>query len=361
MLKTFYVSQALKLEKAAALSGTAAWQSPSNIALVKYWGKHGHQLPNNPSVSLTLAEAYTRTRLLWRPAEGKTGRMFFRFHGKEEPAFAEKMKKYLEKQAEVFPFLAAFDLEVESSNSFPHSSGIASSASSMSAFVLCLLDMEARLSGQTPDEEAFFRKASWLARQASGSAARSLFPYVSLWGECQEMEGSSQETAVALTDLHPVFRTYRDSILIVHSGVKTVSSRAGHTLMEGNPFASARYAQARVNTARLLGILRSGNLEDFVQLVESEALQLHALMMASTPSFVLMKPETLQIIEKLRQFRYESQLPLCFTLDAGPNVHLLYPDEVRTQVQEFIHTELLPYCEGGRWIDDHVGDGPFRY
>ncbi|MBW7847846.1 MAG: diphosphomevalonate decarboxylase [Bacteroidales bacterium] len=361
MLKTLYVRQALKPEDAATLSGTAAWQSPSNIALVKYWGKHGHQLPNNPSVSLTLAEAFTRTQLLWSPKEGKTGRMLFRFHGQEEPSFAEKMKKFLESQAEVFPFLAAYDLEVESSNSFPHSSGIASSASSMSAFVLCLLDMEVRLSGQPPDEEAFSRKASWLARQASGSAARSLFPYASLWGQCDKVEGSSQETAIALTDLHPVFRTYRDSILIVHSGVKTVSSRAGHALMEGNPFAPARYAQAKANTVRLIGILKSGNLEDFVELVESEALQLHALMMASTPSFILMKPETLQIIEKLRQFRHESGLPLCFTLDAGPNVHLLYPDEIRTQVQEFIRTQLLPHCEDGQWIDDHVGKGPFRY
>jgi mevalonate pyrophosphate decarboxylase len=41
---------------------SAIWQAPSNIALIKYWGKHGNQLPNNPSLSITLNKAFTTTK-----------------------------------------------------------------------------------------------------------------------------------------------------------------------------------------------------------------------------------------------------------------------------------------------------------
>ena len=95
-----------------------------------------------------------------------------------------------------------------------------------------------------------------------------------------------------------------------------------------------------------------------INITESEALQLHALMMCSNPSYILMKPNTLRIIEAIRSFRNETQIPLCFTLDAGPNVHLLYPESEAEKVEQFIKDELASYCTDGRWIADHVGDGP---
>ena len=83
-------------------------------------------------------------------------------------------------------------------------------------------------------------------------------------------------------------------------------------------------------------------------------------MMTSNPSFVLMKPATLTVIEKVRDFRTQTGIPLCFTLDAGPNVHLLYPDEYQSKVRPFIEEELLKHCEQGQWLDDYVGTGPKR-
>ena len=203
------------------------------------------------------------------------------------------------------------------------------------------------------------RKASYFSRLASGSAARSVFPKMALWGKTEAYEGSSDEYAVSLADdIHPVFKTFHDSILIVSGETKSVSSRAGHALMEGNPYAPARYAQANENIKNLLAALKSGDLDTFINITESEALQLHALMMCSNPSFILMKPNTLRIIEEVRTFRNETQIPLCFTLDAGPNVHLLYPDNEAEKVENFIKSELLKYCNQGRWIADHVGDWP---
>ena len=128
--------------------------------------------------------------------------------------------------------------------------------------------------------------------------------------------------------------------------------------MEGNPYAPARYAQANENIKNLLAALKSGDLDTFVNITESEALQLHALMMCSNPSYSLMKPNTLKLIDEIRKFREETKIPMCFTLDAGPNVHLLYPERESKTVEEFVDVVLSFYCADNRWIDDRVGDGP---
>ena len=91
--------------------------------------------------------------------------------------------------------------------------------------------------------------------------------------------------------------------MIASFAEKSVSSRAGHALMEGNAFAKPRYEQANERLLRLLPALKSGDLETFGQICENEALTLHALMMASNPSYILMRPNTLKMIELLRAYR----------------------------------------------------------
>ena len=341
--------------------GRVGWQCPSNIALVKYWGKRGKQLPQNPSISFTLSKCCTETFIEFEKAE-KFGFQFF-FEGKENPAFGAKIEKFLLENQAFFPFINQLNLKVESRNTFPHSSGIASSASSMSAFVMCLLDIEYQFAGIERQLTGQFsvnpQKASYFSRLASGSACRSVFPKMALWGKTDAYEGSSDEYAVSLeNDIHPVFKTFHDSILIVSGETKSVSSRAGHALMEGNPYAPARYAQANENIKNLLSALKSGDLDTFINITESEALQLHALMMCSNPSFILMKPNTLNLINEIRHFRDETKLPVCFTLDAGPNVHLLYPDSEAKQVEKLVKKTLSNYCVGNQWIDDEVGGWP---
>ena len=105
-------------------------------------------------------------------------------------------------------------------------------------------------------------------------------------------------------------------------------------------------------------MLKTGDLDTFINITESEALQLHALMMCSNPSYILMKPNTLQLINQIRLFREETHIPLCFTLDAGPNIHLLYPDSEADRVEEFVRNVLSFYCVDEQWIDDQVGEGP---
>ena len=92
-----------------------------------------------------------------------------------------------------------------------------------------------------------------------------------------------------------------------------------------------------------------------MEIVESEALTLHAMMQTSIPYFILMRPNTLEVIQRVWQYRKDTQIPLCFTLDAGANVHLLYPKTSIAEVQKFIAEELAQFCEGQHYIHDEVG------
>lgn len=338
-------------------TGTVAWQSPSNIALIKYWGKKGFQIPANSSLSITLSSSYTETKVDFKPGNGKIS---FYFDGIKNQTFETKILSYFQKISADLPFVELLDFEIHSHNTFPHSAGIASSASAMSALALCLCSIESELlEANISEGSAFFHKASNFARIGSGSAARSVFGKLSSWGKSEFIPESSDLFASPFVlPLHPVFENYHDTILIVSKGEKKVSSRAGHGLMDGNPFAPARYNQASENLGKLIKTLESGDLSQFITIVESEALTLHGMMMASTPGYILMEPNTLTIIKNIQAFREQSGTNLCFTLDAGANVHVLYPEIVKTAAREFIKNELKPLCHNGEMIDDEMGDGP---
>ena len=351
------------MSKQLSLNGFTSWKSPSNIALVKYWGKYGNQLPKNASVSFTLEHAFTQTSIAYSPKSNSSEEISisFLFEGQENPSFQKKIQVFLNSIQQEFPFIKELHLEIKSENSFPHSTGIASSASSMSALALCLCQMEREITGQLSNEEDFLRKASIIARLGSGSACRSVFPYLGLWGELAQVSTSSNEYAIPVDqEVAPIFKTFRDSILIISATEKSVSSRAGHALMVGNPYAEARYQQANQHVIELLDVMKSGDLEKWGNIVEKEALTLHALMMASEPPYILMHPNTLEVINKIRNFRQENNIPVYFTLDAGPNVHLLYPENVKDKVTRFIEEELVYLCENSRVIHDNIGLGPIK-
>ncbi len=341
-------------------TGKTGWKSPSNIALVKYWGKKPVQIPRNPSVSFTLSKAVTKTEMHFSPAQGKEMKVRFFFEGKQNKTFEKKTQHYFESLLPLFPFIGQLDFRIYSENSFPHSAGIASSASGMSALALCLCDIEKRYFSTFNDEASFLKKASSVARLGSGSACRSLYGGCTVWGETPEMENTSDLYGIPFNALHPVFQTYRDTILLVDTGVKKVSSRAGHTLMETNPFATARFEQARSHLDSLFTALKTGDVETFIRISESEALTLHAMMMTSQPYYMLLKPASVAVIEKVFAFREKSGLPLSFTLDAGPNIHLLYPEIIEKEVDVFLQKELPELVKQKAIIHDKVGNGPQR-
>jgi diphosphomevalonate decarboxylase len=342
-------------------SGQIAWESPSNIALIKYWGKFPGQLPMNPSLSFALRESVVRIRMTYSYTNGEGSLNAFLINGKQNESFRERIEKYLHSLHSFFPFLPHLNLDIDSSSTFPHSAGIASSAAAFSALALCLCSMEARLEGRVSQpDDAFYQKASFMARLGSGSACRSVYGGLVLWGKTGLQPGASDEYAIPLNMLavDDVFYTMQDAVLIVDEGEKKVSSSAGHAMMANHPYRDSRVAQVEAGMQQMFEVLKTGNMLGFADIIEREALSLHGLMMSSDPGFILMRPNTIRILEKIRDFRRDTGLAAGFTLDAGPNVHLIYFEQDAGPLKAFIKEELIPLCYNDRWIDDGMGKGP---
>lgn len=350
--KDFITSNYSRIETA-----TFQWSAPSNIALVKYWGKKANQIPANPSISFTLNKCKTITKLLVSKKESNKHFSFdLLFEGKPKEDFKPKIQKFLERIEIYCPFLKEYHLTIDTKNTFPHSSGIASSASGMAALSMTIMSLEKELNPSISDD-FFYQKASFLARLGSGSACRSIKGEVVIWGDHLETKKSSDLFGMEFSDIHPNFKNYQDTILLVDKGEKQVSSTVGHELMHNHPYAEKRFNQAHENLSKIKTILSNGNITEFIKIVESEALTLHAMMMTSMPYFILMKPNTLEIINKIWKFRSETEIPVCFTLDAGANVHVLYPENGKEKVLEFIKNELVGNCQNGQYICDQIGTG----
>lgn len=359
-----YLKRAAELTLPGTYTGSdqVGWRSPSNIALVKYWGKKENQVPCNPSLSFTLTRSFTDTLVEYSTNMAAGGlEMEFLFDGSPHPAFAERVRSYLKSITTFLPFLNGLVLKISSFNSFPHSSGIASSASSMSALALCLVDIEQQVFNTLHDRSEFFRKAAFLGRLGSGSATRSVYGDFVAWGETGIVPGSSDEVGVPYEiPAGNSFLELNDAILVTSMGKKKVSSSHGHGMMVDHPYARSRYRQAVDNLAVLDAAIRSENDEKFIGIIENEALSLHALMLSSNPGYTLLNENTWQIIHRIREFREKTGNFMGFSLDAGPNVHLIYKEQDKDATKEFIENELATYCENGYWIDDKIGSGPVK-
>ena len=326
-------------------SGKLKVSTPSNIAFIKYWGKYGNQMPMNPSISMTLDKCRTEFEVSF--SEGQNA-VELVFEGIRNQAFEERFTKLYQKLILDFPFLDGYRFKIESRNTFPHSAGIASSASAMSAFALTLAVVSQRQND--------LKFVSELARLCSGSASRSVYPDYAIWGESHCIKDSSQNYAIPFKEVHSVFNCMYDSIVIVDSDEKSVSSSAGHGLMAEHPYRETRVIQANKNFNHIIEAMRIGDLEKFGRIIENEALSLHALMLSSDPSYILLKPMSLQLIEEVKNMREKMKMPLYFTIDAGPNIHLIYPEKAKVEARNFI--DKFCHKHDLKVIHDGIGKGP---
>ena len=339
-------------------SGKFTWSSPSNIALIKYCGKKKDQIPENPSISFTLETCKTITTLSFSKIKLNSDFSFDIFlDNQQKDDFKPKIEIFFKRIEGYLPFLKEYHFVIETTNTFPHSSGIASSASGMSALAMGLMSIEKQLN-PAMTTNYFNQKASFLARLGSGSACRSIEGDLIVWGYHENIQDSTNLYGIKYPyEVHEIFKNYQDTILLVDKGEKQVSSTVGHNLMHNHPYATERFKQAHDNLDQLIQVLKNGDVFAFNEIVESEALTLHAMMMTSLPYFILMKPNTLEIINKIWKFRNNTGLPISFTLDAGANVHVLYPEKDAPSILEFIKNELVAYCQNGHYICDRIGFG----
>lgn len=300
-------------------------RAPSNIAFIKYWGKkNGKQRPINSSLSMTLKNAETKMKL--QAFKDQRFAFDFLFEGERKPDFQKRIEIYFEKIASLYPILREFSYRIESSNSFPHSAGIASSASSYAALAKCLSSFLKELKVKELPHE------SYLARLGSGSACRSCFSPFSIWEE----EDFEQAKSFPRGQMPPL----GDTIVLIDKKRKKVSSSMGHSFMDSHHYKEARIKRANLHLKKMKESFQRGDFKSLGELMEKEALELHALMMTSEDPFILFSSQTLEIIHWVKKMREKLNFPFYFTLDAGPNIHLISLKRDQKKLQSILLTDF---------------------
>lgn len=279
----------------------------ANIAFIKYWGTRDSELniPLNDSVSMTLDAARTTTEVVFSPhlnADELT--INGRPASTEACARVSRHLDLLRERAGV-----RWRARVNSWNNFPMGAGLASSAAAFAALtVAAAAALGLSLSGP---------ELSRLARRGSGSAARSIYGgYV--WWHAGHDDASSFAEPLAPPDHWDL----RDIVAVVADEEKVVSSAKGHSLAHTSPFLEARLALVQRLLPRVRQAIEQRDLALLGPCIEADALAMHFVMMSSSPPLFYWAPETLALMKAVHAWRAEG-VPVYFTIDAGPNVHLI--------------------------------------
>lgn len=299
-------------------------QAPSNIALIKYMGKSEGNRPANPSLSYTLSELVTEVQITetdgrdeWQPLEKKG--LYVRLSDNGRARFLDFFSE-LKQQ-----FGIKGHYTVRSANNFPSDCGLASSASSFAALTKAAYRLAVDR-GALPGELSS-RELSKISRAGSGSSCRSFFAPFALWRD---------EAA------EPVEFPYHDFIhhvIIIEESEKAVSSSAAHKRVAESLLFKGRAGRAEVRLEMLMKAFAEKDWQMAFELTWQEFWDMHALFETSRPPFGYMREGSVTVLNVVRQFwEVEKDGPLA-TMDAGPNVHLLFrPDQkdLATRFREII-------------------------
>lgn len=287
---------------------TATAVACANIAFIKYWGNHNQslRLPSNGSISMNLEGLQTTTTVTFDDALCDGNLLTLNGRAETEAAL-RRVSHFLNRVCG----LAGKQLfaRVTSANNFPTGTGIASSASAFAALALAA----SSAIGLDLDEAALSR----LARRGSGSACRSV-----PGGFVEWQQGQGDEDSFAFSIAPPDHWDLVDCVAVVNAGHKPIGSTDGHALAGSSPLQEARVA----DTSRRLDICRAAIAQkDFTalaEIIEHDSNLMHAVMMTSRPPLFYWEPASLELMHAVRAWRKEG-LPAAYTLDAGPNVHVI--------------------------------------
>ncbi len=303
----------------------ATAEAPANIAFVKYWGNRDPELrlPLNSSLSMALSAATTRTTVAF---VGHQETDVLILNGQPAaPAALQRVKRQLDwvrEQAGLQqPAL------VVSENRFPTGAGIASSASGFAALALA----SSAAAGLDLDE----RTLTVLARRGSGSAARSIPGGFVEW-LAADRDADSYARCIAPAEHWPLC----DVVAIVSQKHKAVGSTDGHQAALASPYLAARLAEVEARLSRVRRAILERDLPALGPELEAEAISLHFVAMTGQPPLLYWRPATVALLLQVRAWR-EAGLPVYFTLDAGPNVHLICEAQDAPQVARLLGE--LPY------------------
>ncbi len=291
-----------------------------NIAFIKYWGvaDAALNLPLNSSISMTMAAAHTTTTVAWDEAGALTEDEITLDGQRLDRAGAARLVKHLDRLRGLAG--VQWRARVASRNNFPMASGIASSASGFAA--LTAAGCAALGLALSPTEQ------SAVARLGSGSASRSLF------GGFVEWEAGRDHSSSVAHQLYPGEHwDLRDVVAVVSSAAKAVSSEGGHKLAAGSPLNAGRIGWLPHALDEVRVALAARDLRRLGPAIEQDALAMHGVMMTSAPSLLYWQPGTVELLHAVRAWRGEG-LEVYFTIDAGPNVHLICEAADETAVVE---------------------------
>lgn len=299
------IHQSTLWEQAARRQQATALAHP-NIAFIKYWGNQNDELrlPANASLSMNLGNLHTITTVRFDSSlPGDTLTI------NNSPVTGPGLER-VGKSLDLIRAQAGLKLpaRVESKSNFPVGSGIASSASAFAALSVA----GAAAAGLRLNEAELSR----LARRGSGSASRSVPAGYCRW------DTGSDETSIATSIAPPEHWDLRDVVVIVSQEHKAVGSTGGHTLAQTSSLQPARVAGVEARLQACQQALLARNLAAMGPVIEEDAVIMHAVMMSSRPPLYYWNPATMAIIQATQQWRAQG-LPVYFTIDAGPNVHLI--------------------------------------
>ncbi len=289
------------------MKNTASAEAHPNIAFIKYWGNQNHTLriPANGSLSMNLEGLITRTTVTFDPKLPSDVLTLNKAPASGGPL--SRVSDLLERVRRQ----AKFDLHarVTSENNFPTGSGIASSASAFAALALAA----SQAAGLELDE----KDLSILARTGSGSAARSIPAGFVEW-----QPGNDHLSSYAFSIAPANHWDLVDLIAVISKEHKATGSSSGHALADSSPLQTARVADAPRRLSNCRRAIYDRDFSQFAEIVELDSNIMHAVMQTSTPALIYWQPATLAIMQAVHSWR-KAGLAVCYTIDAGPNVHVI--------------------------------------
>lgn len=319
----------------------ATARAHANIAFIKYWGNRDEtlRLPQNSSLSMNLDGILTETTVRW-DSKIISDRLELNHEVVTGPAL-ERVSSHLDR------IRRRLNIEqyahVQSHNNFPMGAGIASSASAFAALTVAAV----AASGKQLDEQTL----TTIARLGSGSASRSVPDGFVEW-----YAGNDDASSYAASIAPIAHWQLVDVIAVISSAHKVVGSRAGHTTANTSDLQAARVAGAEGRLQRCKQALLNREFPVFAEVVELDSNLMHSVMMTSNPPLFYWLPPTLTVMEQVRQWRAEG-LNVCYTLDAGPNVHCICEDmhtaetvKARLAQIEGVQDTLMAKPGRGAWV-----------
>lgn len=320
--------------------------APANIAFIKYWGRKDEKLrlPANNSLAMNLSNVFTITTVefLENLKQDQIKMVGEKLNDKSK----ERIVDHLERIRNLANIKV--HARVVTKNNFPKGTGIASSASGFAALTLAATTAAGLKLSQ--------KQLSILARQGSGSACRSIPDGFTEW-----RAGNSSETSYAYSLYPPNWWDITDIIAIIGETPKKVSSSEGHVLSESSLFYKPRIEGMRAKIRVIKEALKQRNFKKFGEIIEEEAVNMHAVMMTSKPALFYWLPKTMEIILAVQDWR-DTGLPVYFTIDAGPNVHLICQGKDENRVSKKLKSLGIKKIiinkptNGARIISKHLYD-----